>query len=128
MYTADYEMNSSPIVVNGVVYAGSGGGYLYALNATTGALVWKAPTGDLDADGDPKGFGEIISGRTVFADGVLYFTGGSSLYAVSAADGKRLWRYQTVNFSVDDYPAVANGVLYFGGGSADRSIYALSLS
>ena len=127
-FTADYEVRSSPIVVNGVVYTGSGGGSMYALNAATGDLVWKAPTGDLDADGNPKGFGEIVSGRAVLVDGVLYFTGESSLYAVSAADGKRLWRYQTVNFLVDDYPAVANGVLYFGGGSDDRSMYALSLS
>jgi outer membrane protein assembly factor BamB len=127
MYTADYEVNSSPIAVDDVVYTGSGGGYLYALSATTGALIWRASTGDLDADGNPTGFGEIVSGRAVLADGVLYFTGSSSLYAVSAADGKRLWRYQTVNFSADDYPAVANGILYFGGGSDDRSIYALAL-
>jgi len=101
---------------------------MYALNATTGALIWKAGTGDLDADGNPKGLGEIIEGRAALAEGVLYFTGGSSLYAVSAADGKRLWRYETVNFSADDNPAVANGVVYFGGGSDDRSMYALSLS
>ena len=79
------------------------------------------------ADGNPKGFGEIIAGRAVLVDGVLYFTGGASLYAVSAADGKRLWRYQTVNFSSDNFPAVANGVVYFGGGSDDRSMYALAL-
>jgi outer membrane protein assembly factor BamB len=131
-YQTEYEVDASPIVVNGVVYAGSGDGYLYALNATTGALLWKAATGDLDASGNLTGFGDLITGRAVFAGGVLYFTagstGGSSVYAVSAADGKRLWRYQTVNFSLDDYPAVANGVLYFGGGSDDRSIYALSLS
>jgi outer membrane protein assembly factor BamB len=126
-YPADYEVNSSPIVVNGVVYIGSGGGYLYALNAATGALLWKAATGDLDADGNPKGFGEIIEGRAVFSDGVVYFTGDSSLYAISAADGKRLWRYQTVNFSMNGYPAVSNGVLYFGGGFEDRSTYALTL-
>jgi outer membrane protein assembly factor BamB len=131
-YQTEYEVDASPIVVNGMVYAGSGDGYLYALNATTGALLWKAATGDLDASGNSTGFGDLITGRAVFAGGVLYFTagstGGSSVYAVSAADGKRLWRYQTVNFSLDDYPAVANGVLYFGGGSDDRSIYALSLS
>ena len=50
------------------------------------------------------------------------------VYAVNAADGKRLWRYHTASFSLDDYPAAANGMLYFGGGFDDRSIYALSLS
>jgi outer membrane protein assembly factor BamB len=124
---AGYKVAASPIVVNGVVYVGSGDGYLYALNAATGAQIWKAGTGDLDADGNPKGFGDLIQGRAVFADGVVYFTGGSSVYALRATDGKRLWRYQTANFSLDDYPAVANGVLYFGGGFDDRSMYALTL-
>jgi outer membrane protein assembly factor BamB len=127
-----FDVEASPIVVNGVVYIGSGDGNLYALNATTGALIWKAPTGDLDADGNVKGFGDLIPGRAVFAAGALYFTsgsiGGSSVYAVNAADGKRLWRYQTSDFALDDYPAIANGILFFGGGLDDRSIYAFALS
>src|SRR5262249_44202968 len=32
---------ASPAVVNGVVYVPSGNGTFYALNATTGALIWK---------------------------------------------------------------------------------------
>ena len=130
-YKTAFDVEASPIVVNGVVYIGSGDGNLYALNATTGALIWKAPTGDLDADGNVKGFGDLIPGRPVFAAGALYFTsgsiGGASVYAVNAADGKRLWRYHTASSSLDDYPAVANGMLYFGGGFDDRSIYAFTL-
>jgi glucose dehydrogenase len=128
MYKTEYDVSASPTVVNGVVYIGSGDGNLYALNATTGAQLWKAATADLDANGNSTGFGEGITGRAVYTDGALYFAGDSSFFAVSAADGKRLWRYQTVNVTIDDYPAVANGVLYFGGGSDDRSMYALSLS
>jgi outer membrane protein assembly factor BamB len=101
---------------------------MYALNATTGATLWKARTGDLDADGNPKGFGDLIDGRAVLDSGVLYFTAGKYVYALKAADGKRLWRYQTTALYLERYPAVANGVLYFGGDSDDRSLYALSLS
>ncbi|MGO9082373.1 MAG: PQQ-binding-like beta-propeller repeat protein, partial [Streptosporangiaceae bacterium] len=36
---------SSPAVVNGVVYGGSGNGSVYALNAATGAKLWSYPTG-----------------------------------------------------------------------------------
>ena len=39
-------ITSAASVVNGVVYVGGGGPYFYALNASTGAVLWKAYTGD----------------------------------------------------------------------------------
>ena len=39
-------VTSSATVVNGVVYVGGGGPYWYALNATTGAVLWSVYTGD----------------------------------------------------------------------------------
>src|SRR5208283_1055983 len=36
---------SSPAVANGVVYVGSGNGNVYALKASTGALLWSYKTG-----------------------------------------------------------------------------------
>jgi outer membrane protein assembly factor BamB len=39
-------VSSSAAVVNGVVYVGGGFGNFYALNATTGAILWSVPTGD----------------------------------------------------------------------------------
>ncbi len=42
---SDYIL-ASPIVVDGVVYAGSNHGALYALNATTGALLWSYNIGN----------------------------------------------------------------------------------
>src|SRR5262249_30188199 len=38
---ADGLANSSPALANGVVYGGSEDGNLYAVNAATGALLWK---------------------------------------------------------------------------------------
>jgi outer membrane protein assembly factor BamB len=39
-------VSSSPAVANGVVYVGSGDHNVYALNASTGALLWSYTTGD----------------------------------------------------------------------------------
>ena len=39
------EDNSSPTVSGGVVYVGSGDGRLYALDASTGDLIWSYETG-----------------------------------------------------------------------------------
>lgn len=44
-------ITSSAAVQNGVVYVGGGDAYWYALNATTGAVLWKVYTGDNSATG-----------------------------------------------------------------------------
>ena len=44
-------VTSAASVVNGVVYVGGGGPYFYALNATTGAVIWQLYTGDNSATG-----------------------------------------------------------------------------
>src|ERR1700754_1067852 len=44
-YPTGRSIYGAPVVVNGIMYLGSGDGYLYALNAETGGLVWKYKTG-----------------------------------------------------------------------------------
>src|SRR5450759_4818541 len=46
-YTTGNWVDSSPSVVNGVVYVGSRDGNLYALNAASGTLLWSYATGNL---------------------------------------------------------------------------------
>jgi outer membrane protein assembly factor BamB len=52
---------SSPVVVQGTVYFGSGDGNLYAVDAVTGDLRWKFKTGD------------VVHASPAYADGVLFF-------------------------------------------------------
>ncbi|MET0500175.1 MAG: PQQ-binding-like beta-propeller repeat protein [Candidatus Binatia bacterium] len=101
---------SSPVVVQGAVYFGSGDGHLYAVDAASGDLRWKFQTGD------------VVHASPAFADGVLYFGSWDSyFYAVEAATGKEKWRFHggedpglhnQVGFQSS--PAVANGVVYTG--------------
>jgi eukaryotic-like serine/threonine-protein kinase len=110
---------SSPVVVKGSVYFGCGDGNLYALDAATGELRWKFPTGD------------VIHASPAFADGVLYFGSWDSyFYAVDAATGKEKWRFHggedplvhnQVGFQSS--PAVVDGVVYTG--CRDANLYAL---
>ncbi len=44
-------ISSAATVQNGVVYVGGGDSYWYALDATTGAVLWKVYTGDNSANG-----------------------------------------------------------------------------
>jgi serine/threonine-protein kinase len=57
------------------------------------------------------------------ANGVVYFGCGSSLCALDARTGVKLWSYAT--HGVVGSPAVVNGMLYVG--SADRNVYAFGL-
>jgi hypothetical protein len=103
-------MFSSPAVVGGIVYVGSVGNMVYALNATTGAQVWSYPTGR-----------EVFSSPAV-ADGVVYVgSEDHNVYALDATTGAKIWNYTTGSW-VDSSPAVVDGVVYVGSG--DYKLYA----
>ena len=83
----------SPIVANGIVYAGDNG--FIALNATTGTTIWT--TSSLNQ----RGFS--AQGQSIIANGILYFgTDDGYLYALDASTGTELWgtyAYQEPGFS-----------------------------
>jgi outer membrane protein assembly factor BamB len=108
---------SSPAVVNGVVYYGSDNGTFYALNASTGALLWSYTT--------PQG-NSVISSPAVM-NGVVYFssTNDGNLYALNASTGALLWS-DPIADHFGSSPAVANGVVYICGNYYD--IYAVNAS
>jgi outer membrane protein assembly factor BamB len=79
-------VGSSPTVVDGTVYVGSGfeDGALHAVDATTGDRQWVVDTG-----------GGVSSSPTV-VDGTVYVGSlDGTLYAVDAATGRRAWTVQT---------------------------------
>lgn len=110
---------SSPVIVQGTVYFGSGDGYLYALDAASGELKWKFKTGD------------VIHASPAYADGVLYVGSWDSFfYAVDAATGKEKWRFHGGEDPVihnqvgfQSSAAVVDGVVYVG--CRDSNVYAL---
>jgi outer membrane protein assembly factor BamB len=117
----DYEyFDSSPAIVDGTIYIGSGDKHLYAIAAATGQPVWNFAVKSK------------ISSPPAVADGVVYFgvTDGN-FYAVDAATGTNLWSFKTRGNSGNGYPkgdilhapVVLDGVVYFG--SRDSAVYAL---
>jgi len=122
---ADEGPFGSPAVANGVVYIGSDGtnvpgpgfvpipGNLYALNASTGAVLWSYKTGN-------------VGGAPAVANGIVYAGSVNGLYALNASTGALLWR--TSQNAVDS-PAVANGVVYFSSFNQNAgadTVYALN--
>ncbi len=101
-------VRSSPAVVGGVVYIGSEDGKVYALNASTGLILWSYLTNAVpDSD--------VYSSPAV-AGGVVYVgSGDGAFYALNATNGLQLWNYTTDNGFLSS-PAVVDSVVYTGGG------------
>ena len=86
---------ASATVVGGVAYVGSWDGYEYALNATTGAQIWKTYLGITTAPAcSPPALG--VSSIPAVVGGVVYLGGGdSNWYALNASTGAVLWTVPT---------------------------------
>jgi outer membrane protein assembly factor BamB len=110
---------SSPAVASGKVYFGSGDGNVYAVDATTGVLQWKFPTG-----------GVVHSSPAVVDKTVYVGSWDSYLYALDAETGQQRWSFKggddpaihnQVGFQSS--PAVVDGTVYVG--CRDAHVYAL---
>lgn len=71
------------IIADGVVYIGSEESHVYALNASTGALLWKATV--LDA----------VCSAPSLQDGVLYIGLLRGIQALNASTGSVLWTFMS---------------------------------
>src|SRR5947207_13342520 len=151
--TAAY-INSSPAVVDGIVYIGSNDKAMYAFDAKTGKILWAHNANDGVGSSPAVANGIVYVGsddnnlyafnaRTgatvwiyttggpvwsspVVANGVVYVGSNDNvLYALNAVTGRVLWTHTTDNF-VSSSPAVVNGVVYVG--SEDDKLYAFDAS
>jgi outer membrane protein assembly factor BamB len=114
----DDDPGSGLTVSNGLVYADSKIGSIYAINENTGTLAWSTSIGTLN-NGD-------VSSQAVSINGVLYVGSlNNNLYALNATTGAVLWKTPTGS-GIDSTPAFANGVVYVG--SFDKKIYAIDAS
>ena len=146
-------MVSCPVVAGGMVYIGSEDNNLYALNASTGTLVWNYTTGYY-VDTDPTVVNGIVYVGSVDSNvyalnattGHLVWTPLAEnyaviprysrqhcldglldhrIYALNASNGNQIWNYTTED-NIISTPAVADGIVYFG--SLDNNVYALNAS
>ncbi|HLJ68815.1 MAG TPA: PQQ-binding-like beta-propeller repeat protein [Chloroflexota bacterium] len=86
---------AQPVIVGNIVYIGSWDGYEYALDATSGALRWKADLGrSLGTTGFCAPMG--VSATPTVTGGILYVGGGKPFfYALRVSDGHVLWKIRT---------------------------------
>jgi outer membrane protein assembly factor BamB len=113
-------------VANGLVYVGSGdpADSVYALKASSGAIVWRYPVG--------KPGGSSVPSAAAVAAGAVYisvvYAGGekATVYALSGATGRKLWTH--VVGDVASAPSAGGGVVYVLSGDGSDAMYALRAS
>ncbi len=91
-----------------IEYADSVSG-LYALDASSGDLLWKTPC-------------TIFYSTPVAQDGKIFLNSYHSLLAFDNTDGSILWNYTTNDF-IGNAPVVSNNIVYVS--SNDHTFYAL---
>jgi eukaryotic-like serine/threonine-protein kinase len=141
-YSTGGSIDTSPIVVNGVVYIDSSDGKLYAFDATchnTCQPLWSFKIGDANA---PSSYAYPFASSLAEANGVVYTsssvyssdgTGTGKLYAFDGtcrSTCQPLWLY-TLTGSTVSSPTVADGVIYISstpypvsGPPGDSNLYA----
>lgn len=78
----DY-FQSSPLIVNNLIYIGSTNAYLYAIDSRTGREIWKFKTG------------HIIRSSPAYSNGNIYFGSYDGMfYVLNAQNGKLIWDYK----------------------------------
>jgi len=109
MYNDSQQSVQVMAVVNGVVYVAVDGGFpsnsageLYALQATTGSLLWHYPVK-----------GDCCRGLVV-TNTVIYVGETRHVDALKTSDGTLLWHHQIDRSSVSLGIVVADGVVYVG--------------
>ena len=101
---------SSPVIVDSIVYFGSGKN-MYALNITKAELVWKyAATG-------------LIHSSPAVSSEMIYFgCWDGKLYALNTKTGTKVWTYSTGD-GIASSPSIVDSIVLIG--SRDTKVYAI---
>jgi outer membrane protein assembly factor BamB len=113
------QLNGTPVVADGCVFVGGADGHVTALNAATGATVWRSA-----ALGDPAkpGLGGLIVGSVAVDQGRVFVLVSQNdapfAVALDEATGGQVWRSAPVSTYPGSYtnasPVIFRGLLLFG--------------
>ena len=103
VFTDHGDVSATPTVSDGDVYFPDFGGYLNAVNANNGALIWQKPISSYDGQaGQVSRNSPLILGNDLILgdNAASAQSAGAHLFAVSRATGKLIWSTQ-----IDSNPA-----------------------
>jgi len=104
----------TPIVIDGKLIITGTGPKLYALDETTGVMLWQS----FAFTGSP-------GGNLAYSNGVIYVgTTSGYLYSINATTGAKIHEYSVSPNQIYTTPAVAYGKVFFG--ATNNYLYALN--
>ena len=110
-FDTDWPMFSSPAVVDGRLYLGSGDNRVVALDADTGELIWEHAVS-----------GPVDSSPAVAGDSVFIGLRDGTVLSLRKENGELQWEFPTGGIFATS-PVVLEGILYIGSG--DGKLYTL---
>jgi quinohemoprotein ethanol dehydrogenase len=114
---------TTPIVVDGVMYATTAWSKVYALDAKTGKQLWYYDP-QVPGTAGPKPCCDVVNrGAAVFEGKVYVGTVDGRLIAIDARTGRLVWSTMTVDpkwmHSITGAPRVAKGKVFIGNGGGE---------
>lgn len=104
------DMDSSPVVFDGLGFIGGEDHYAYCFDPATGRIVWKhGPTR-----------GSIENSPCVTDKGVLFGSSASELLCLERKTGKQIWHADTMG-DTDSTPAYHDGRIFVGSATGDSN-------
>jgi alcohol dehydrogenase (cytochrome c)/quinohemoprotein ethanol dehydrogenase len=118
---------STPIVIDGVIYVTTAWSKIYAYEAKTGKQLWQF---DPKVPGDAAVYAccDVVNRGVAAWNGKVYIgTIDGRLIAVDAATGKAVWDVQTAEkgasgYSITGAPRVVKGLVLIGQGGSEYSV------
>ncbi len=118
---------STPLVVDGVMYLTGPWSIVHALDAKTGAELWTYDP-EVPRDYAYKGCCDVVNRGVALHKGKVFvgaFDG--HLHALDATTGKRVWKVDTIenremSYTITGAPRVYNGKVMIGNGGAEYGV------
>lgn len=120
-------LEATPIVIDGVLYLTGNWSVVYALDARSGALLWKYDPQVPREWGKMACCDVVNRGVAAYEGKIIFGTLDARLIALDAASGEKIWEVATADITAYPYtitgaPRVAKGKVFIGNGGAEYGV------
>ena len=117
---------STPLMVDGVIYVTSAWSKVFALDAATGRELWRFDP-EVPGEAGYDACCDVVNRGVAFYEGKVFVgTIDGRLIALDAADGVPLWSVATTDpsqpYSITGAPRAAKGKVFIGNGGAEYGV------
>ncbi|MET0659148.1 MAG: PQQ-dependent dehydrogenase, methanol/ethanol family [Steroidobacteraceae bacterium] len=117
---------STPIIVDGVVYTSSAWSKVQAFDGTSGRLLWQFDP-KVPGEAAAKGCCDVVNRGVAFWNDKVYVgTIDGRLIAIDAGTGREVWSTitvdQTKNYTITGAPRIVKGKVIIGNGGAEYGV------